>query len=197
MLTIDLALANLTKRDPHIKPYLEEVRLHLERYNMQKQALCRDKTTAKLKSVSDCANGFMYFGFHRTDSGWVFREWLPGADAAWLTGDFNEWAPYSHPLKNIGGGVWEIALDGRDALRHEQFVKLIIGRKGSTFERIPAYIRRAVQDPITRKLCGQIWDPEDPFVWTDADVWKKSREAAPRMYESHIGMAQEKLGGGT
>ncbi|MBE6657503.1 MAG: 1,4-alpha-glucan-branching enzyme [Ruminococcaceae bacterium] len=196
MLSIDLALANLVKRDPQLKPYLHEVRLHLERYAAQKRALCGD-ASGKEKTLSDCANGHMYFGFHRTECGWVYREWLPGADAAWLTGDFNRWTPYSHPMKNIGDGVWEIALDGWDALRHEQCVKLIIGRKGSTFERVPAYIRRTVQDPTTRRLCGQIWEPDEPFVWTDDAFRKQTRRGAPRIYEAHVGMAQEKLGVGT
>ncbi|MBR5870421.1 MAG: alpha amylase C-terminal domain-containing protein [Clostridia bacterium] len=197
MLTIDLALANLAKRDPHISPYLDEVRLHLERYNLQKQALCGKDTHSSRKTLSDVTNGHMYFGFHRTDDGWVFREWLPGADAAWLTGDFNDWEKFSHPLTDIGGGVWEITLDGWDALRHEQFVKLIVGRQGSTFERIPAYIRRTVQDPVSHKLCGQIWDPAEPFVWTDEAFRQRTRTTAPRIYESHIGMAQEKPGVGT
>ena len=78
----------------------------------------------------------MYFGFHKTKTGWVFREWLPGADKVWLYGDFNLWNHTSHPLKNIGGGVWEIKLKGEDALKHEQYVKLIVEKGGKTFERI-------------------------------------------------------------
>ncbi|MBQ7982599.1 MAG: alpha amylase C-terminal domain-containing protein, partial [Clostridia bacterium] len=161
------------------------------------RALCGDAASGGEKPLSDCANGYLYFGFHRTADGWVYREWLPGADAAWLTGDFNGWAPYAHPMTNIGGGVWEITLDGWDALRHGQCVRLIVGRKGSTFERVPAYIRRAVQDPTTRRLCGQIWEPDAPFDWTDADFRAKPRTAAPRIYEAHVGMAQERAGVGT
>jgi 1,4-alpha-glucan branching enzyme len=86
MLSINLALANLARKDPHIKPYLDEVRLHLERYNMQRRVLCGKETLKQKKSLADIANGHLYFGFHRTEQGWVFREWLPGADAAWLTG---------------------------------------------------------------------------------------------------------------
>jgi 1,4-alpha-glucan branching enzyme len=197
MLSIDLALANLVKRDPQLKPYLDEVRLHLERYRIAKANLCGDGVKTRQTPLSDCANGHMYFGFHRTEDGWVYREWLPGADAAWLCGDFNGWERYSHPLKKLENGVWELVLNGHDALKHEQLVRLIVGRRGSTFERIPAYIRRAVQDPATHRLCGQIWSPDEDFVWTDGDTWKKPRTAAPRIYEAHVGMAQETPGVGS
>ena len=40
-------------------------------------------------SLVEFANGYLYFGFHRTDGGWVYREWAPAADALYLTGDFN------------------------------------------------------------------------------------------------------------
>ena len=165
MLSVNRALAAIAKRDPHIKPYLSEVRLHLERYQSARDRLCPRDT-----ALSDIANGYLYFGIHRTEGGWVFREWLPGADAAWLTGDFNDWAPYSHPLRPIGDGVWGITLDGADALRHGQRGRLSVGRKGSTFERIPAYIRSVEQEEGTRRLCGVVWEPQTPVAWTDADV---------------------------
>ena len=193
MIYPELAAANLTKLDAQMKPYEHEVCMHVQRYCDKRTALCGKG------SLSDCANGYMYFGIHRTETGWVYREWLPGADAAWFCGDFNSWNPYSHPMKCIGDGVWEIVLDGRDALRHMQCVKLIVGRRGSAFERVPAYIRRTVQDPTTYRLCGQIWEPETPFVWTDEAFFGQKRAAgfSPRIYEAHIGMAQEREGVGT
>ena len=193
MLSIKRALGNLARKDPHITPYLDEVRLHLERYCAQRAALCGEAD----KPLSEVANGHMYFGVHRTKDGWVLREWLPGADAAWLTGEFNDWAPYAHPMTNIGGGVWEITLDGWDALRHGQKLRLIVGRQGSTFERIPAYIRAVVQEEQTRRLCGIVWEPDAPFAWTDGDTWRKKRSKAPRIYEAHVGMAQETPGVGS
>ena len=192
MLSVNRALAAIARRDPHIKPYLSEVRLHLERYQSARDRLCPRDT-----ALSDIANGYLYFGIHRTEGGWVFREWLPGADAAWLTGDFNDWAPYSHPLRPIGDGVWGITLDGADALRHGQRVRLIVGRKGSTFERIPAYIRAVEQEEGTRRLCGVVWEPQTPFAWTDADFLAQKKSGSPRIYEAHIGMAQEKPGVGS
>ena len=33
----------------------------------------------------------MYYGFHKTDDGWYYREWAPKADALYLIGDCNNW----------------------------------------------------------------------------------------------------------
>ncbi|MCR4935083.1 MAG: alpha amylase C-terminal domain-containing protein [Oscillospiraceae bacterium] len=191
MIHVDDAAWLLVEKDPTLKPWTGEIRMHMDRYNARRWQLCG------AGSLSDFANGHRYFGFHRTERGWVFREWLPGADAAWLTGDFNGWDRWSCPLNPVGNGVWELVLEGWDALRHGQFVKLLVGRQGSAFERIPAYIRRCVMDMRTETLCGQIWLPEESFPWTDADWYGKRRPAAPMIYEAHIGMAQEHGGIGS
>ena len=78
-------------------------------------------------------------------------------------GDFNGWDRASHPLTRREGGVWEIELAGADALQHGQRVKLQIRKGGQTFDRIPSYIHRAVQDKETNQFVGQIWAPPRPF----------------------------------
>ena len=191
MIHVDNALALLLDKDPWLGPYLGEVRMHLDRYNDRRWQLNEGG------SLVDFANGHHYFGFHRTETGWVFREWLPGADAAWLTGDFNGWDKFSHPLMPVGDGVWEIRLEGHDALKHGQFVKLMVGREGISFERIPAWITRCVLDESTKILCGQIWAPDEPFQWTDGDYYGRQRPDSPMIYEAHVGMAQERPGIGT
>ena len=191
MIHVDSAVSRILEKDPWLTPYAGEIRMHLDRFNDTRWHLVGDN------SLIDFANGHHYFGFHRTDTGWVFRDWLPGADAAWLTGDFNGWDKYSHPLKNLGNGVWEIELWGSDALKHGQFVKMMVGRQGASFERIPAWINRCVLDEQTKLLCGQIWMPDHPFEWTDGDFFRRRRPAAPMIYEAHIGMAQENPGIGS
>ena len=185
MIHVDNAISLILDKDPWLNPYAGEIRMHLDRYNDCRWHLAGDG------SIVDFANGHHYFGFHRTETGWVFRDWLPGADAVWLTGDFNGWEKYDHPLTPLGNGVWEIYLEGRDALKHGQFVKMIVGRLGSSFERIPAWITRCVMDTDTMTLCGQIWEPDEAYAWTDGDFFRKQRPAAPMIYEAHIGMAQE------
>lgn len=168
-----------------------DIGMHLDRYNEKRWLL------AKNGSLADAANGYMYFGFHRCGDGWVFREWLPGADAVWLWGDFNGWDRFAHPLTRIDGGVWEIHLSGKDAIKHGQCVKIIVKRGDDCFERIPAYIRSTVMDEATWRLCGRIWEPDEKFEWTDGDWYGKKMPRTPLIYEAHIGMAQEKHGVGS
>lgn len=177
--------------DPLLKPYAADVALRMERNAAVRKQLLGDSA-----ALSAFANGYLYYGFHRTQAGWVFREWAPGADAIHLIGDFNDWNRASHPLRRLDGGVWEIELFGADALKHGQHVKLQITRGGRSFDRIPAYIRYTVQDPLTHQLTGVIWAPERPFQWTDGGYGRK--KISPLMiYEAHIGMAQEREGIGT
>ncbi|MBE5782031.1 MAG: 1,4-alpha-glucan-branching enzyme [Clostridiales bacterium] len=185
MIRVENAIEKLLQLDPGLSPYAKEVRLHLERYNQRRRQL------GAKKKLTEICNGYLYFGIHRTETGWVYREWLPGADAAWFTGDFNGWEKYSHPMKRIENGVWEIHLPGKDALSHGQHVKLIVGRKGSAFERVPAYIRQTDMDESNYKLCGRVWAPDQPFEWTDSDWYGKKGVKSPLIYEAHIGMAQE------
>ena len=177
--------------DPLLKPYAADVALRMERNAAVRKQLLGDSA-----ALSAFANGYLYYGFHRTQAGWVFREWAPGADAIHLIGDFNDWNRASHPLRRLDGGVWEIELSGADALKHGQHVKLQITRGDRSFDRIPAYIRYTVQDPLTHQLTGVIWAPERPFQWTDGGYGRK--KISPLMiYEAHIGMAQEREGIGT
>ena len=144
--------------------------------------------------MSDFASGYLYFGLHRTDKGWVFREWAPNATAIYLVGDFNSWtelAPYQ--LKPKKNGVWEINLPSR-AMKHGDLYKLHIHWNGGEGERIPAWTNRVVQDDVTKIFSAQVWAPEEQYQWK---VKKFKPNTSPLLiYECHIGMAQdaEKVG---
>ena len=176
--------------DPWLGPYSKEIELRMKRFREQRKKIAGNENT-----VSSFANGHMYYGFHRTGTGWAFREWLPGADEVWLTGDFNGWDRTSHPLTRLENGVWEILLEGKDALKHGQHVKLWVRNGENCFERLPAYSTRTRMDWDAHKLCTQVWDPE-PFAWTDAG-WRETEYGEPLIYEAHVGMAQEYEGIGT
>ena len=177
--------------DPYLAPFSGEIDLRMDRFKGKRWQL-----VAGAESLTDFADGYLYFGIHRTDTGWVVREWLPGAEAVHLIGDFNEWNHESHPLTRGDNGVWEIRLEGEDALRHGQYLKLWVTRGGSGFERLPAYSTRVNMDQSTMKLCTQVWAPDQPFAWTDGD-FRRQPAPAPLIYEAHVGMAQDREGIGT
>jgi len=180
----------ITEIDPWLAPHAGDIELRMNRFKERRWQLVGDA-----KTLTDFANGYLYFGFHRTGSGWVFREWLPGADEVRLTGDFNQWNRESHPLDRGKNGVWEITLEGADTLKHGQYVKLWIRKGEAWFERLPAYSTKVSMDEETKRLCSQIWDPES-FQWTD-EAFMAQAPAAPLIYEAHVGMAQDREGIGT
>ena len=158
-------------------------------FDLRKQNLQRTKKALlqKGQKLSDFANGYLFFGFHQTEEGWTYREWAPGADEVYLTGDFNGWDRRSCPLERKDNGVWEVFLPGKDALQDGQLVMTVVVKNGVDLERIPAYARRVVQDPQTTGWNAQIHVPK-AFTWTDEKFRPKKNLF---VYECHIGMAQE------
>ncbi|MBU3161044.1 alpha amylase C-terminal domain-containing protein [Clostridium frigoris] len=177
--------------DPYLKPYESDINLRMDTYASSKKKLLGDK-----QSFKSFANGGLYYGFHLMKDGWIYREWAPNADALYLIGDFNCWDAHTHPLQKKENGNWEIFLKGTQALKHMSFVKVRVVAKGKSKDRIPLYIKRTVQDPITHDFAGQIWQPDHDFIWQDSEFHIKSKEAL-FIYEAHVGMAHEKEGVGT
>jgi len=174
--------------DENLKPFQSDIELRMSNYERKKKELLGDNL-----SLVDFANGHEYFGFHKTNEGWYYREWAPAAEEVYLTGDFNNWHWLDHRLTNIGNGVWEIFIPDTKVLWHGCKVKTIVKHNGQLLERIPTYARRVVQDEVTKAFTCEIVD-EAPYKWK-----KKKFTPAKNLfiYECHIGMAQEEEKVGT
>ena len=168
--------------DPYLEPYEKDLKLRTKLYEEKRRELL-----GKSKKLSDFANGHKFFGIHRTADGWVYREWAPGAEAMFFTGDFNGWDMTSHPMKKCPDGVFEIELRGKNALRQGQKIQAVVVHGGQFLRRVPTYATRVVQDPETYLWCAEVEDSK-PFGWTDDGFVP---EKTPLIYECHIGMAQE------
>ncbi len=176
--------------DPLLKKYEKDIALRVDNYKRKRKSLVGTRG-----SLVEFSNGYNYFGIHRTESGWVYREWAPEADAMYLTGDFNGWQLYAHQLRPLDNGVFEITLDGYDALKVGQKIQAVVIYKGETLRRIPLYAKRVVQDKETFLWCAEVDDVlSDGFCWTDEGF------TMPQdlfIYECHVGMAQEEAKVGT
>ncbi|MBQ7160121.1 MAG: 1,4-alpha-glucan-branching enzyme, partial [Clostridia bacterium] len=95
------------KDDPLLNYYRGDIELRMNNYFSKRRELCGEDG-----KLSDLANGHLYFGFHRTEEGWVYREWAPAAEEVYLTGDMVGWRWLDLRLDSIGGGVFEIKLPG-------------------------------------------------------------------------------------
>ncbi len=175
--------------DPYLEPFEKDIELRMSLFKEKRASLL-----GELKNLSEFANGYKYFGFHRTEGGWVYREWAPAAERMYLTGDFNDWNTESCPMERLENGVFEVFIDGKDTLKVGQKIQAIVISGGRMLRRIPLYATRVVQDPDTYLWCAEIEDTFSPFPWTDKGF---KAEKTPFIYECHIGMAQEKGSIGT
>ena len=146
--------------------------------------------------LSDFATGYLYYGLHRNEKGeWIFREWAPNATEIYLIGDFNKWkeTPKYALKKSKNGQDWEIKLP-KTALKHGDLYKMLVKWPGGQGERIPAWVRRVVQDDETKIFSAQVWAPEKEYKWKKKTF--KPDTTPLLIYECHIGMAQdaEKVG---
>ena len=176
-------MKKIYETDPYLAPYKDAIEKRHERILEE-----RDKI-ALGGSLADGLNNHLYYGLHRdADGSWVFREWAPNASRIYLIGEFNNWrrtAAYS--LNPIGGGNWEIRLPAM-FLHHQELYKLFIEWPGGGGERLPSYVRRVVQDPVTKVFCAQVWEPDEQYQWKNA---RPGARPHPLIYECHIGMSSE------
>ena len=177
-------LSPLLAGDPLLQPHAGTIRHRCERVIETERRL-----TGGRIALADFASAHEYFGLHRTPDGWVLREWAPNATAVSLVGAFNGWHGDAHRFQRLAeGGVWELRLPAA-TLGHGDLYKLRLAWPGGGGERIPACARRVVQDDATKLFSAQVWMPEIPYAWQHPEF--RRRREAPRIYEAHVGMAQE------
>lgn len=185
----------IVEQDSWLEPVQDEVYARYQRFKNREQHIL-----AQSGSLSQFASAYQYFGFHldKKENAWIYREWAPAAKGLFLIGDFNNWEFFTHPMRNIGNGIWEIYLpiDNYTSINHLSNIKVVVQTETGTQARIPAYITRVVQDEQTKDYTAQLWFPEKEYKWKIKN-YKPTTENELLIYECHIGMAQEKEGVGT
>ncbi len=185
----------LIQVDPWLEPSEKEIEERYQRFLNRLKSIEND-----FGSLSEIADGYKYFGinYNKEKKGWFYREWAPMAKALYLVGDFNNWQQFTHPLKRNEFGIWEIFLpydEYKNTFVHGSKIKVLVDSVKGLQYRIPAYITRVIQDEDTKNFSGQLWFPEE-FDWT-GDDYNIAQAGDLFIYESHVGMAQEKEGVGT
>jgi len=180
--------------DPWLAPFEEALRRRYSRYEQLRARLPGDL-------LGEASLGHQYFGLNRGElngtPGVWYREWAPAAKALFLAGDFNGWDRTSEPLRRDQWGVWSLFLPDDvygNRLVHGSLVKVHVVTERDALDRIPAYIRRVIQDSGTSAFSGQYWAEEAPFAWHYA---APADNANLRIYEAHVGMAVEEPRTGT
>ena len=176
-------MLKLVEEDKLLKPFAGII----EKRHQQVLAMERE-FTYRTTRLSDSCNSYLYYGLHRTNEGWVFREWAPNATAIYLLGEFNDWRKHpDYALTKVGDGNWEIKLP-LGALVHEMLYRLLVEWNGGSGERLPSHVRRVIQDEYTKIYSAQVWDPLNPYQMRHE---RPKRTDYPLIYEAHIGMSTE------
>ena len=175
--------------DPWLNPFINIIDRRISK------CLAKEKQLVGKSELVDFAIGHYYYGLHRNNDSWVFREWAPNAKSIFIIGVFTSWKEQkAFMMTRINEmGDWEIILP-LEALSHGDIYKLSIHWDGGSGERIPSYANRVVQDEKTKIFNAQVWYPEKSYSWNCN--YFNPVSPAPVIYEAHIGMAtsEEKTG---
>jgi len=184
----------LIEHDPYLEPYRGILQ---DRYRHLHELIRRLAPEGSL--LGPVTQGHRLFGLNRGEHegrpGVWYREWAPGADYLALIGDFNDWDRGANPCTREAFGHWSLFLPDdpyADRLTHGSRVKVhVANNAGYAMDRIPAYIRRLVQEPDT-SFNGQFWSPPpaEAFQWQHESPGDLGGEGL-RIYEAHVGMASE------
>jgi 1,4-alpha-glucan branching enzyme len=187
----------IIQEDAWLDPYAYDVHQRFERYKKARREI--EDAEGSLLSFATAHN---YYGinFDRERNGWTYREWAPNAYSLHLVGDFNDWNRTTHKLEKNHKGDWELFLpfeEYKNTFIHGSKIKVNVQARNGSKDRIPAYIRKVTQDPVTYDFAGQLWFPPKQFQWTDDNFDPAENFQQPIIYECHVGMALEHGGVGT
>jgi 1,4-alpha-glucan branching enzyme len=188
--------------DPWLEPHAGALRHRFDHY---KRMLGRIESTGGLSGP--ISQGHHYFGFTRGavsgKSGVWYREWAPAASGVSLIGDFNNWDSAANKLERDQFGVWSVFLPDETyaaRLTHGSRIKVhvapapnanIPGSGNKALDRMPAYIRRIVQEPPNSpNFVGIFWMPPEEYKFAHPRA-SKPLAGGLRVYEAHVGMSQE------
>ncbi len=184
-----MPVLKIIENDPLLKPYQSAIeQRHLYAVRRERELIRNHK------SLSDFANGHLFYGLHRIGSEWVFREYAPNATAIYILNEQNHWQKDErYRLNPIAGGSWE-GIFPEDTFCHGQLYKLLIEWQGGAGQRLPSYARRVVQDEHTKIFNAQVWTPQNGFVFKNKNFTPTKDPLL--IYECHIGMAtsEERVG---
>lgn len=144
------------------------------------------ETCSHLKvAPADLAKSYHDYGIHQLGEGWTYREWIPGAQAVYLIGDFNAWDRAATPLQR-DGDVWcgSIGLPQSEGLTKGSKYKLhIVPTVGDKYDALPAWCTRTVIAEETQFVDAVVWPLQAP-----SDIPRPPKQNEERIYECHLGL---------
>lgn len=173
----------LVQLDPLLKPFERTIAKRFQKARLRELEFTDGKSLLK-----DKVNNHLYYGLHKTETHWIFREKAPHATQLFLFGDFSYWQINEQfALTSLGNGDWEIQLP-LSFLKHGELYKLWMVWQSGADDRLPSHVTRVVQDPVSKVFAAQVWNPATPFKWKYPIP---TSPKTPLIYEAHIGMSSQ------
>ena len=168
-----------SKKDAWLEPHNQQI-IDLNNYITHKS----DQILSG-KSIEDFSLGHLFFGLHKTDTGWIFREWAPNATKITLLTERGDWQE-DEQLTRLDNGVWEIKLPA-SALKQGDKYKLHIYWKDGDGFRLPSYANYVVQEE-NNNFNAVAW--KSNYSWQHKTP-KFSKDQPLFIYEAHVGMSSD------
>jgi len=186
-----MAREKLVDRDPWLAPYRDVIGRRDLYYGHLRYEI--DQAGGLLGPISQ---GHHVFGLNLGEKdgkkGFWYREWAPGASAVNLIGDFNDWDRGRNPAERDEFGVWSLFLPLEEVdnkLVHESRYKVHVVSGIGGMDRIPAYAKRVLQEE-DQSFAARLWMPKQGHIFQNPCPSVPGDQGI-RVYEAHVGMAQE------
>ncbi|XP_022906638.2 1,4-alpha-glucan-branching enzyme isoform X1 [Onthophagus taurus] len=189
----------LFERDSYLKPYEKEIRRRYACFLDLKEKIDESES-----GFDDFTQGYKYYGINvQPDNSVICREWAPGANQLYLTGEFNNWNRDETKYKKLEFGKWELKLppnqDGSCPIKHLSELKVVVEMENGVKEdRLSPWATYAVEPPKDKGTIYQqrFWNPPKHQKYE----FKHSKVPKPkslRIYECHVGIATSELNVGS
>jgi 1,4-alpha-glucan branching enzyme len=126
-------------------------------------------------------------------TGTSFAVWAPTAQGVRVTGDFDGWTGWAHPMRVLGGsGVWELFVPGIQPGTRYKF--RILGRDGRWRDKADPLAFRTETPPATASIVDvseHEWGDEE---WMAARALRQAHAEPMSVYEVHLGSWRPGLG---
>ncbi len=151
---------SIIKNDTYLEPFECKLTERKEEIISKEKQLIGESA-----NLSDFAQGHKYFGLHKINNEWIFREWAPNATNIYLVGDCSNWEILSDfKFKPSAKGEWQLKIPIEQLKSGEKY-KLWMEWDGGADYRIPLYANYVIQDAETKLFDAAVWKPENQFPW--------------------------------
>jgi len=119
-------------------------------------------------------------------TGTSFAVWAPTAQGVRVTGDFDGWSGWAHPMRALGStGVWELFIPGIGAGTRYKF--RILGADGRWREKSDPLAFRTEIPPATASVVDAVTHEWGDHEWIHRRAQRQAHAEPMSIYEVHLG----------